>query len=126
MSHAQTLARELEAVVAAVPGVVMLYPPQSSPVVAVISIVSQVARSEMPPLVAVSGDVSEKPGVEDTDVRAPEQAVGGLSVAVTIGVSESVSAAETCRAVYSAIVEHLAASGHAPARTVSVLVGAIT
>jgi len=115
------LARELEAVVEAVPGVVMLYPAHSAPVVAVVSLVTRVAGSELPPLVVVSGEVQDAlagalTGSDDA----------GLTVAVTIGVSESVSAAETCRAVYSAIVAHLAEAALAPASSVTVLVGAIT
>jgi len=128
------LARELESVVTAVPGVVMLFPAQSAPVVAVVSLVSRVAGAEAPPLVAVSGSgeavSGEVPGAGpaggpavDGDAGAGR---GGLTVAVTIGVSEDVSAAETCRAVYASIAEHLAGAGLGPARSISVLVGAIT
>ncbi len=107
--------------VAAVPGVVTLYPAQAAPVVAVVSLVARVARTEIPPLVVVSGSVrpagAASAAVEEDD---------GMAVAVTIGVTEAVSAAETCREVYAAIVAHIARSGVAPARSVSVLVGAIT
>ncbi|TAJ47651.1 MAG: hypothetical protein EPO52_11310 [Herbiconiux sp.] len=111
------LARELETVVSAVPGVVMLYPAQAAPVVAVVSLVSRVAGSEAPPLVVVSGEIQ--------GVVSGGETSDGLTVAVTIGVSEAVSAAETSRAVYSAIEAHLASVAIVPVHSVNVLVGAI-
>ncbi len=93
MSELETeteLAAELDAVVRAVPGVLQTYPARPALLAAVTQAASVVLRTPVAPPVAVS---------HDTD---------GVSVRVTIAVSDQRPAAETCRAVHDAVVAHLA------------------
>jgi hypothetical protein len=107
MIAAAGLQDELVGVVTAVPGVTVAYPAQPLPAAVVGSLVSlAVDRGPQSPIVLG----------EDPD---------GLTVAVTIGVDASGSAAAICRDVYSAIVRHLAGAGMLPAHSVRVLVGTI-
>ncbi|MGA1835977.1 hypothetical protein VD659_03510 [Herbiconiux sp. 11R-BC] len=86
------LAAELDAVVRAVPGVLQTYPAQPALLAAVTQAASVVLRTPLAPPVGVSRDAD------------------GVSVRVTIAVSDKRPAAETCRAVHDAVVGHLAES----------------
>ena len=105
------LARELDAVVLAVDGVLQSYDARPAALAAVRDAASALLRVERPEPVAVR--------------RSAE----GISVSVSIAVTDARPAADTCRDVYAAVVQRLeqeaGATGAAGIGTVSVQVGRI-
>ncbi|WP_291054553.1 hypothetical protein [Herbiconiux sp.] len=107
------LARELAALVGAVPGVTALYPARSAPASLVSAVLAAAARGPATAAAAIAEPVAVS--------GAPE----ALSISVTIGVDPSASAAELCRTVHDRLRDHLAAAGLPPAAGIRVHVGAI-
>lgn len=107
------LARELAALVSAVPGVTALYPARSAPASLVSAVLAAAARGPATAAAAIAEPVAVS---GDPDA---------LSISVTIGVDPSASAAELCRTVHDRLRDHLAAAGLPPAAGIRVHVGAI-
>ncbi|RFA10906.1 hypothetical protein B7R54_18105 [Subtercola boreus] len=80
--------------------------------------------SSAPVVVATVSKVTQlvTRGAVSPDVVAVSEVDGELVVAVTIGVSEGVSATQVCRDVYDAIAEQLGAALSDPLRPLSIAV----
>jgi hypothetical protein len=92
------LQHDLHEVLAAVPGVVAVYPERPA-AVALIDAALAVATGRQEPLPV---SVAEHDGL--------------FSVAATIGIADDAGAADTCRRAYGALAAHLAAQGVAVGR----------
>ncbi|RFA23344.1 hypothetical protein [Subtercola boreus] len=108
MDDRTALTRDLTDLVRLIPGVAAVY--SSGPVV--VEAVSAVTQ------VVLRGAVAH-------DVVAVAEANGGLTVSVTIGVSEGLPATEVCRQVYDAIAERLLLGGMAETASIAVKVARI-
>ncbi|WP_440709518.1 hypothetical protein [Herbiconiux sp. YIM B11900] len=109
----RNLARELAALVSAVPGVTALYPARSAPASLVSAVLAVAARGPATAAAAIAEPVAVS-GEPDA-----------LSISVTIGVDASASAAGLCRTVHDRLRDHLAVTGLPPAASIRVHVGAI-